>query len=328
MKSTWSGMMCLSAALAAMPASATAAEPWPHVSPEFAAQLEQQRGVILVSGQANPGTTPRSTIGFVSLSSDPIATTKANAGGSGDSTPAFRQSPPRLSNSLRRQSIQSEPERVDTASVQQCATEYSRTTKAAVPRLMSEPYPAPLEDLTDPPAADDGESQTVAASGNLVTSPRAASQPLRVEVIDNSDARMALAADKPPEMGPSLQALQDQVPSSCVEIEGRVGAINLGDQTVKLNFDRQPPPPLGGLVKVYQVQAGGTTCIGAVRIIRVYGGVATGSPVGNLRVEGLVAGDLVGFHVDSTIAGSHEPDPREAVWVDDRVNETAAEIAP
>lgn len=102
-------------------------------------------------------------------------------------------------------------------------------------------------------------------------------------------------------------------------IEGRVGAINLGDSTVKLNFDRRQPPPLGGLVKVYQVQARGTTCVGALKITRIHGGVATGSPVDNLQVEQLVAGDLVVFHVGSSNGRNDEPDPREAVWVSDRI---------
>jgi hypothetical protein len=116
-----------------------------------------------------------------------------------------------------------------------------------------------------------------------------------------------------------LAALQDQIPSSYVGIQGRVGAINLGDQTVKLNFDRRQPPPLGGLVKVYQAQAQGTKCVGALKIIRVYGGVATGAPVGHWEVERVMAGDLAVFHVGADPSSIDEPDPNEIIWVSDRI---------
>jgi hypothetical protein len=56
-----------------------------------------------------------------------------------------------------------------------------------------------------------------------------------------------------------------------------------------------------------------------LEITRVYGGVATGVPLDDLRVEQLVAGDLVVFHVGSSISSSGEPDPHEAVWVSDRI---------
>jgi hypothetical protein len=45
--------------------------------------------------------------------------------------------------------------------------------------------------------------------------------------------------------------------------------------------------------------------------------VATGLPLDDLRVDQLVAGDLVVFHVGSKIGGG--ADPREAVWVSDRI---------
>jgi hypothetical protein len=246
--------------------------------------------------------------------------------------------------------------------------------KAAVPRLMCEAYPAPLEDRIDPLADDDRESQSArrpretpaSGRGAVMTSPRTASQTSRRRVIDDSNAPMALATDQRPERippvddsqadaprlltstsneqwsaarplgmgGPSetagelprrapladrLAALQDQVPSSYVGIQGRVGAINLGDRTAKLNFDRRQPPPLGGLVHVYQVRSGGTICIGTLKISRVYGGVATGSPVGELQIERIVSGDVVVFHVGSTAGNSDEPDLSEAVWVSDRI---------
>ena len=100
--------------------------------------------------------------------------------------------------------------------------------------------------------------------------------------------------------------------------EGRVGAINLGVQTVMLIFDRRQPPPVGGLVKVYQAHAQGTTCVGALKIIRVYGGVATGAPVGDLEVQRLMAGDLAVFHVGAELS-IDEPDPNEVIWVSDRI---------
>ncbi len=392
MKTTWSRMLVLSAALAALSTSAGAADGWPVVLPGSAARNEPQRIALPVGGQSSSGRTDRSTIGFVNVSNERVSSEQVSneqvsnehsaEAQSNDRTtrapaPVYRRPASKRADGTPRRISTAEPRQIATEEASRQleaiplpATKRASSVKMAVPRLMAEASPAQLDDQASPLDDHNREPQTSrrrrgvtsVASTDPVSTDSAErsnpnSHPQRLRVVNEPAAPMALAtddvtqrippvteetADAPrlltntpdqfaaarPMSGPMLRrapladrlsALQDQVPASYVGIQGRVGAINLGDRTVKLNFDRRQPPPLGGVVKVYQAQKQGTTCVGALKIVRVYGGIATGSPVGDLKVERLMSGDLAVFHVGSDVSATEPPDPSEVIWVSDRI---------
>ena len=376
MKTTWSRMLILSAVLAALPTTAGAADGWPVVLSAGVAQDEPQRIVLPAGGQSSSRSTDRSTISFVNAPSEQSATSSSNDAATRAPAPVYRRPPPKRTVTTARPISQAEPRQLATEesapqyeAIPLPASKRPSDVKMAVPRLMAEASPARLEDQTTTVNDHEGEPHTsrrrravtAADSADTAESSRVATQPIRLQVVDESAAPMALATDAMPQRippvtedsaeaprlltatpgqiasarkltagasGPVLRrapladrlaALQDQVPTSYVGIQGRVGAINLGDQTVKLNFDRRQPPPLSGVVKIYQAQPQGTTCVGALKIIRVYGGIATGSPVGDLEVNRLMAGDLAVFNVGADLSTNEKPDPNEVIWVSDRI---------